>query len=216
MFLDNDNKAQWFKDFNGGFVPILEFPSGEMVPESDIAVEFALQKAGPDQGLDLIPRDPLRAALMRAKIAEFNKRLPVAFAMVMTRFQDMEKIDEFVAQIVPWQEQMIKRAGEGKWLLGTANLTLLDVYCGAVWDFFYAHLYKAVAYGDGAARANLAQTSPRWVAYMERIREEPKIAPVCMNLLAADKHATRSRGWPPNEKCQLSLDVLTGVFPDLP
>ena len=93
VFLDNDNKAQWFKDFNGGFVPILEFPSGEMVPESDIIVEFALQKAGPDQGLDLVPRDPLQAALMRAKIVEFNKRLPVAFAMATTRFQDMEKID---------------------------------------------------------------------------------------------------------------------------
>ena len=86
MFLDNDNKAQWFKDFNGGFLPILEFPTGEMVPESDIVVEFTLQEAGPDQGLDLIPRDPLRAALMRVKIFEFNKRLPMAFAMVRTRF----------------------------------------------------------------------------------------------------------------------------------
>ena len=128
----------------------------------------------------------------------------------------MDKIDAYVAQNVPWYEQMIEQAGEDKWLLGTANLTLLDIYCGAVWDVFYAHLYKAAAFADGAARANLAQTSPRWVAYMERIREHPKVAPVCMNLLAADKHATRARGWAQGEKCQLSLDVVTGVFPDLP
>ena len=41
--MDLNDKAQWFKDFNAGFVPILEFPSGEMVPESDIAIGYALE-----------------------------------------------------------------------------------------------------------------------------------------------------------------------------
>ena len=71
--------------------------------------------------------------------------------------------------------------------MGTDDLTLLDIHCGTMWDFLYVHMHKAAAYGDAGARANLAETSPRWVAYMERIRSHPKIAPVCMNLEAADR-----------------------------
>ena len=216
-YMDLNDKAQWFKDFNTGLLPILEFPTGEMAPESDIAIEYALQTAGPEQGINLIPSDPLQAALMRVKIAEFNKRLPLAYAMNMSRFQDVEKIDAFVAENVPWYENLIETAGDGNWLMGTEDLTLLDIYCGAVWDYFYVHLYRASAFSDGAQRANLTQNSPRWIAYMERIREHPKIAPVCMSLAAAEKHAERTRSWPQGQKCQLSLEVLSdGVFSDLP
>lgn len=77
------------------------------MPESDIAIQYALESAGPDQGISLIPSDPVQAALMRVKIGEFNKRLTSFFGLYMTRFKDMQKIDDFVAQTIPWYEQMI-------------------------------------------------------------------------------------------------------------
>lgn len=99
--------------------------------------------------------------------------------------------------------------------MGTDDLTLLDIYVGAMWDSVYC-LFKAPAYSEAASRANLAQNAPNWMSYMERVRAHPKIAPVCMNLQAAEKHAERTLGWPEGEKCHLSLEVLEGVFPDLP
>lgn len=78
------------------------------------------------------------------------------------------------------------------------------------------HLFKAAAFGEAGARANLAVNSPKWVSYMERIRAHPKIAPTCMNLDVADRHAARTKTWAEGEKCQLSLDVMKGAFPDLP
>ena len=68
VFLDLNNKGQWHKDFNTGVLPVLEVPSGELIPESGIIADYALQVAGPNQGLKLIPDDPVQAALMRAKI----------------------------------------------------------------------------------------------------------------------------------------------------
>ena len=42
VFLDMNDKADWHKEFNNGFVPILEVPSGEMFPESNIVADFGL------------------------------------------------------------------------------------------------------------------------------------------------------------------------------
>lgn len=111
---------------------------------------------------------------------------------------------------------MCPEVGSDKWLFGTDELTQLDIHCGAQWDFIFVHLYKASAFNDAGARANLAETSPKWVAYMQRLRAHPKIAPTCMSEQAAERHAARTRGWKEDEKCQLSLDVLKGAFPDLP
>ena len=111
---------------------------------------------------------------------------------------------------------MCPEIGSDKWLMGTDDITQLDIHCGAQWDFIFVHMLKAEAFSDARDRARLAEASPKWVAYMERLRAHPKIAPVCMNLTAADRHATRTRGWDPAVKCQLSLDVLKGLFPDLP
>ena len=135
--------------------------------------------------------------------------------MAYSRFTDHEKQDQFLNETVPMNEQMIEQAGEGKWLMGTDDLTLLDLMVGACWDFLFVQL-QASANSECAARINLQQNSPRWWAYMERIRAHPKIANTCMRLEAAEKYATRARGWPEGEKCHISLENLTGVFPDLP
>ena len=93
----------------------------------------------------------------------------------------MEKIDAYVAEALPLIENFI---GEGcddsKWLLGTDELTMLDIHAGAFLDSTYT-AFKAEANSEGAARANLAVNAPRWMAYMERLRAHPKIAPVCIN-----------------------------------
>ena len=38
-------------DFNNGFIPVLETPAGDLIPESGIVTNYALDAAGPNQGL---------------------------------------------------------------------------------------------------------------------------------------------------------------------
>ena len=45
--MELDNKAQWHKDINGGLVPILETPKGDIVNESAVIMQFAMEMAGP-------------------------------------------------------------------------------------------------------------------------------------------------------------------------
>ena len=93
----------------------------------------------------------------------------------------MEKIDAYVAEALPFIESFIGQdSGDDKWLMGTDELTMLDIHAGAFLDSMYT-AFKAEANSEGAARANLAVNAPIWTAYMERLRAHPKIAPVCIN-----------------------------------
>ena len=59
VLVDLSDKAAWHLEFNRGFVPVLEVPTGEIFPESSIQMEYAMQVAGPHQGIALIPSDPV-------------------------------------------------------------------------------------------------------------------------------------------------------------
>ena len=38
-----NEKRQWHKDINNGFVPILELPDGTLIRESGIVAEYAIE-----------------------------------------------------------------------------------------------------------------------------------------------------------------------------
>jgi glutathione S-transferase len=56
--MDLNVKAQWHLDFNGGMVPVLETPEGELIKESSVVAMYA-HEAGKDNGIDLFPKDPI-------------------------------------------------------------------------------------------------------------------------------------------------------------
>ena len=76
-------------------MPILEVPNGTLIPESGIAVEYALQ-AGAGQGIELIPQDPVTAALMRVKMTKFDPTLGMMFAPYIHKYADPEKMESMV------------------------------------------------------------------------------------------------------------------------
>ena len=216
VFVDLNSKAGWHTEFNGGMIPVLEVPSGQLIPESQVIADYALQVAGSEQGIKLIPDDPVQAALMRAKMAEFDSKiLSFSFGIYFAKYSAGEAMDKYVANAVPWNEALCPEVGSDKWLFGTDEITQLDIHIGAQWDFVYCQS-RTPAFADGFGPANLPVVSPKWCAYMERLRSHPKLAPVAISQEAADKHATRVRSWPAEERCQLSLDVLQGLFPNCP
>mmetsp|Transcript_23754 Transcript_23754/g.29542 ORF Transcript_23754/g.29542 Transcript_23754/m.29542 type:complete len:172 (+) Transcript_23754:274-789(+) len=170
-------------------VPVLEAPTGELIPESGIQMQYALDAAPAGQGLELIPSDPLVAAQMRVKMVDFDKKvLRHLFGVGLSRFQDLQEVDGYVSVAIPYIEELCPEVSSDKWLMGTDEMTLFDIHCGAMWDFFYV-LAQAPAYSDVPALADLAQKSPKWWAYMQRFRAHPKLAPTCMKQDVAKKYA---------------------------
>ena len=88
--MDLNQKAQWHLDFNGGMVPVLETPQGDLIKESAIIAQLAIEHGG-DQGYELVPKDPIRAAKMRMEIERLGSLLSPFFAIYMSRGEDAEK-----------------------------------------------------------------------------------------------------------------------------
>ena len=56
--MDLLDKAQWHVDFNGGGVPFIETPSGDLIKESAVITQFAIEH-NHGKGVDVIPADPI-------------------------------------------------------------------------------------------------------------------------------------------------------------
>jgi glutathione S-transferase len=69
--VDLNNKGKWHLDLNGGMVPVLETPAGDLIIESSVIMAFAHESA-PQSGVNLIPSDPVAAAKMRVAMSKFD------------------------------------------------------------------------------------------------------------------------------------------------
>ena len=80
-------------------------------------------------------------------MASFDKIVFPLFQCYLTRFENDEKIDKFVNELLPKFEKMATDAGD-QCLLGTEEVTYYDFYVGAVWEFLYS-FKDAPAFADG-------------------------------------------------------------------
>ena len=144
---------------------------------------------------------------MRVRMAECMPLMKNAFGVILSRGEDDEKITLYKNETLPAFEKMCADAG-GKWLMGTDEITQLDLAFGAMWDIIF--LMDKGCYADVGEKLKIRETAPNWVAYMERFRAHPILKDHCFIEQASEAHGTRSRAWNKDEKCQLSLDVLKG------
>ena len=208
--------APWYEPLTSdGCDPCIENASGDIVPGGMIVSMFAFENTKGSRGLELFPEDPFEAADMEVAMANFDKIVPPLFQCYMSRFENDEKIEKFVTDLLPKFEEMATRAGD-KWLWGTDEVTYYDFYVGSVWEFLYC-FKDAPAFADGFAKIQLEKRAPNWIKFVERFREHWAVKPHRSNIPASHAQAERMRGWPKGEKCHFSLDVLRvpGAFPDI-
>ena len=117
-----NEKRQWHKDINNGFVPILELPDGTLIRESGIVAEYAIESTK-GQGVELIPSDPVLAAKMRLKINDL--KTGQIFGIYLSRGHDKEKLELYKSEALVQFETWATEAGD-KWLMGTDELTFAD------------------------------------------------------------------------------------------
>ena len=89
MQVDLNNKSQWHLDVNGGMIPVMENPAGDLIPESGVIMAFASEHSS--KGIDIIPKDPFVAAKMRAAMCKSDPLFSMFWPMYLTRFEDPEK-----------------------------------------------------------------------------------------------------------------------------
>ena len=163
-------------------VPLMEMPTGELVPESAIIAQFGVEKnAG--KGIELVPSDPLVAAQMRLRMEDVSK-------LIRTYWQlgNEDGIKKFNEETIPAFEKMCKETN-GKWLMGTDDLTMLDIHAGSFFEMFYiVDTYETTEdFVQMSHRAkyprkkvNVMESAPALKEYVERFRDHPAIKPYQM------------------------------------
>jgi glutathione S-transferase len=97
-------------------------------------MQFAHEYA-PDQGLELIPKDPVVAAKMRLAMEDFLKIQVAPREVMHSRGEDPVKLDA-MRDMISKHNDFAKRAAGGKWLMGTDEPTMLDIHCAPQWEIF--------------------------------------------------------------------------------
>ena len=76
-----DKKAGWHVALNGGMVPVLETPAGDLIRESGVISQLAVELGG-EKGVELVPKDPITAAKMRLEIEAFKSKFSQFFTVI--------------------------------------------------------------------------------------------------------------------------------------
>ena len=153
---DLQAKAQWHKDANGGTAPLLELTTGDIIIESSVIIQFAID-SNPAGGIQLYPSDPVEAAKLRIKMEKFWPKVLLGFPMIHSRGEDVEKINKYKNECLPLFEEMCAEAN-GKFLFGTDEITMLDVHCAPFFELFY--LMDRGVYSNVEEIVQLRQTAP--------------------------------------------------------
>lgn len=203
--MDMGVKAQWHTDFNGGTTPVLETPQGELIKESAIIQQFAIEKT--QMGVPLIPRIPIEAAKMRVEIERLNKFIGPVVAVTIARGEDSQKNREMLPFIKEF-DAMIAKAN-GNFLFGTRSATLLDVSFAPFLELI--HDWKAPS-----VMCNV-HTDCEWDVnaknidiYIQKWRAQPELRKLTMMPEASRIHWKRSRD--SGAKQPLVTDYLKECF----
>jgi len=206
--MDLNQKAQWHLDFNGGMVPILETPAGDLIKESGVIAMFAHDQ-GKDHGFDLFPKDPIQAAKLRVEIENSSKYLSPLFAVMMSRGEDQEKNKKVVETVEGFSALLAK--ANGKFLFGTDEPTMLDVYYAPFLEILCS--WKAPSVMENILEDCEFHTKGALIeSYVEKWRSHELIKPWKMSERASIAHWARTRGWEKGVKCQLTVEYLNDAF----
>ena len=113
----------------------------------------------------MIPKDPVEAAKMRLEIEGFKNKIalfwPIIYPSIGT---DPVPIDKFGAELLPIWEAMCAKTSDDKWLFGTAEPTLLDVFTAPFFEILY--LWQDGVMSNVTDRLELAKNAPNLIKYV--------------------------------------------------
>lgn len=121
--VDASEKPDWFVE-QGGAVPILETTDGDLIPESDVLVDFAIDYS--QDGINLLPGDPIQVA----KLKLYTKKrsdgfiMPLYMSFLKGEAKDLDKLKEFLR---PFEQDLAANSEGNKYLFNQSDVTFADI-----------------------------------------------------------------------------------------
>jgi glutathione S-transferase len=167
------DKTQWHIDLNGGTVPILELPSGDVIYDSKILMEY-INDAYPNQGYCMLPVDPLQRAHMRLAVITAETYFTAWQAVIAKRVFSEPEMKYFREKLALVEKCHIDHCknGASPFFMGTKNPTLLDIHMYACLS--RAYFTKGSVFNDSLFANMHFENYPKTEAFIHAMRERPE------------------------------------------
>lgn len=165
--IDQTVKPDWFVEV-GGTVPVIETTQGELIPESNIAVEFAIHAS--NEGIELLPKDPIEAVKIRLYVKNTEEGLvyPMYMGILQGKEEDITKLKEKLTQI---ETDLSKNTEGNQYFLNRNEVSYADIFIAPI----LTRLYFALAEKLSTLDTLNIDDYPNIAKYVENIIIHPKI-----------------------------------------
>ena len=171
-------KAEWHKNFNGGLVPVLETPAGELMKESQVIMSFAenLKDDGP---IPLWPHE-LKKGDVAATMESCRQRLIVEehktmsdskgklYKLQMNKWENKEDLDEVKELFIKYDAWFKEKIGDKPFLSGTDKPMMVDIQMFPLWERIV--LWEGTCLQRVFDYLDLKNTLPTVYAWVHRFR----------------------------------------------
>ena len=133
--IDLNHKPDWFLEV-GGTVPVLQTIDGNLLPESDVAIEYALAH---DSGIDLVPGNPKEKALLKLFLKKYETGIMTA-AYMTTMYGKDEDVMILKQKIEAIEKSLSENDPGNKYLANQQEFSIVDVYLSPVLTRFHCRV----------------------------------------------------------------------------
>jgi len=205
-------KAQWHKDINGGLVPIMETPDGDLIPESSIIAHFAMEfgrgkgmKLWPSEGSESDTAAVILSAKHRREILVFDKLLNKLWNPLLSLYTNKEATLALKADLPKW-EAFVDRNTTTGYLSGQENPMYIDIHCFPMMERLV--MLENSPIHSAFELLDIKNQCPKMYKYVHHIREHAILKKHAIRQHENNKHLAY---WLENidkGKAQLSIDFL--------
>ena len=184
-------------DINGGMVPVLETPDGNIIHESAVIASFASDLHGQEKGLKIWPHEAnpgdlkasMATAAMRLEMLGFDKIFGKVWGPFLSRFEDDEKIAAIAGTMDNLEAfvscSLVSKNCNGKnFLSGHDEPMMIDFHCYPMLEMMV--LLKDSPWQRGYEKMGVSKCE-QIHGYVERMQKHPILGSQCRTQAAYDK-----------------------------
>ena len=201
--MDLTTKTKWHMAINGGLVPILEFPDGQIIYESKVLMDLT-EELYQDQGYNLFPKDLYEKAKMRIAIAQVENLGWGYFSAVLNKNYDDAIFDAVKKDLQKWEDFLTSHVKEHPFAWNTPNPTYIDFIIYP--SMSRIEMLKGSAYDIIAEKVQF-ENYPKCNEYIKAIRARPELADAITQTIPYHNHLEAQFKSPVGVKVQLFLPI---------
>ncbi|TNV76451.1 hypothetical protein FGO68_gene12864 [Halteria grandinella] len=198
------DKPQWHQEIEGGTIPLLELPAGEILKDSKVLMEY-VEETYKNQGYSTLPPDAKLRAKLRMSIPLAESLFSAWIAVLSLRTYSEPEMKIFNAKLKEIESFLKDNSITAQFFLGTANPTQLDIHMYACLSRPY--FTKNSVFHDELFKHMHFEECERIVKFIKAMQARPEFQAVLSKEITHHEYLKEVKTTAPGTKVALYLPI---------